>query len=83
MNNADDAHEVADNAASGSRETTSVSWPRVRQKMERAGVTQQQLAQQSGQYQPNISAILNGREYVGARRAARMLRALRELGVDV
>jgi transcriptional regulator with XRE-family HTH domain len=61
-----------------------VSWPRVKSKMASAGVSQAALARHTGMYQSDISDIMNGREpYVSENRRERMLRGLRELGVDV
>jgi DNA-binding XRE family transcriptional regulator len=65
------------------RTETVSSWPRLKARVERAGVTQTELAQAAGMTQGNISEILNGRAYVGPERMARLMKALRERGVDV
>ncbi len=62
---------------------TITSWPSVKAKVAHAGVTQAELARAAGMTQGNISEILNGRAYVGPERMARLVKALRERGVDV
>ena len=63
-------------------ETTTVSWPQVKQKMDRQGVTVADLARAAGDYRENVSAIIHGSQYCGPDRMARLRKALRELGVD-
>ena len=65
------------------RTETVSSWPRLKAKVAHAGVTQTELAQAAGMTQGNISEILNGRAYVGPTRMARLVKALRERGVEV
>ena len=62
---------------------TITSWPRVKAKMERAGISVADLARAAGDYPSNVSAIIHGSQYCGPERMARLMKALRERGVDV
>ncbi len=64
-------------------ETTAVSWARVKAKMDRAGISVADLARAAGDYPSNVSAIIHGSQYVGPKRMERLVKALRDRGVDV
>jgi hypothetical protein len=64
-------------------ETTAVSWPTVKRKMDRAGISVADLARAAGDYPSNVSAIIHGAQYCGPERMARLVKALRERGVDM
>jgi len=54
----------------------------LRQKMAEGAITQVALARETGIPQSALSAMLNGREYLGPKRAARIQAALLRLTVD-
>jgi hypothetical protein len=64
-------------------ETATVSWPTVKRKMDRARISVADLARAAGDYPSNVSAIIHGAQYCGPERMARLVKALRERGVDV
>jgi transcriptional regulator with XRE-family HTH domain len=53
----------------------------LRERMYQHGVTQKALAQEAGIPAPDVSAILNGRDYLGRQRRERIEAAARRLGV--
>ena len=63
-------------------ETKSVG-SELKAKMEQAGVTQRELSRRTGIDTSHIAPLLNGREYLGPERLSRMVKALREMGMDV
>lgn len=63
-------------------EQTTIRLTHLRKTMERAGISQVELADASGVAQPHISAILLGREYCSPARASRLQAALRALALE-
>jgi transcriptional regulator with XRE-family HTH domain len=51
----------------------------LRQRMTQRGISQHKLAQESGIARPNVTAIFNGRQYLGPERRARIESALARL----
>jgi len=51
--------------------------------MDRARISVAELARAAGDYPSNVSAIIHGAQYCGPERMARLVKALRERGVDV
>ena len=59
------------------------SWPTVKRKMDHARISVAELARAAGDYPSNVSAIIHGSQYVGPKRMERLVKALRDRGVDV
>ncbi len=76
------AHEEQKERAVERTEAVS-SWPTVKRKMDRARISVADLARAAGDYPSNVSAIIHGAQYCGPERMARLMKALRERGVDV
>jgi transcriptional regulator with XRE-family HTH domain len=51
----------------------------LRQRMTQRGITQREVARESGIARPNVTAIFNGRQYLGPERRARIEAALDRL----
>jgi hypothetical protein len=54
----------------------------LRARMNRAGVSVREMARTAGMYHGNLSALMNGREYLGPKSQARLIAAAHELGLD-
>ena len=63
-------------------EVTTLNSDQLRERMREAGISQTAVAREAGMPSSDLSAIFNGRDYLGAKRRARIEAAIVRLGLD-